>query len=151
MIAISQSIGVLLNKVRDAYIQEQKDKGIRSSGKSAESLKITIDENSGFLTGSKYFIQQTVGRKPGKFPPIDDILDWIRAKKISPRDAKTTERQLAFLFARKISQSGTDIFMGKRSGLEMDEIIKKLVKEFMQQFAKDFKADIVQSFKKALA
>jgi len=148
---IGQSIGILLNDIREAYIKEQRDKGIRSSGKSAESLRISVDKTSGQLSGAKYFIQQTVGRKPGKFPPIDDILDWIRAKKITPRDAKTTERQLAFLFARKIAQSGTDIFQGKRSGLEMDEIIAKLVKEFMGQFAKDTKADIVLTLKKSLA
>lgn len=148
---VPQSIGTLLNSIREAYIKEQKDKGIRSSGKSAESLRISVDSNSGQLTGAKYFIQQTVGRKPGKFPPIDDILDWIRAKKISPRDAKTTERQLAFLFARKIAQSGTDIFQGKRPGLDMDEIIKKLVSEFMKSFAKDTKAEIIQSLKKSLA
>lgn len=148
---ITQSIGILLNDIREAYIQEQKDKGIRASGKSAESLKITVDANSGQLSGAKYFIQQTVGRKPGKFPPIDDILDWIRVKRISPKDPKTTERQLAFLFARKIAQSGTDIFQGRRPGLEMEEIIKKLVAEFMKQFAKDTKAEIIKTLKQSLA
>ena len=147
---ISQSIGVLLNDIREAIIQDQKEKGIRSSGKSAESLQISVDGNTGTLSGAKYFIQQTVGRKPGKFPPIDDILDWIRAKKITPRDPKTTQRQLAFLFARKIAQSGTNIFQGKSPGLDMDEIIAKLVKEWSEQFGKDFKADVTQTIKKSL-
>ena len=147
---ISQSIGVLLNDIREAIIQDQKEKGIRSSGKSAESLQISVDGNTGTLSGAKYFIQQTLGRKPGKFPPIDDILDWIRAKKITPRDPKTTQRQLAFLFARKIAQSGTNIFQGKSPGLDMDEIIAKLVKEWSEQFGKDFKADVTQTIKKSL-
>jgi len=147
---IGQSIGILLNDIREAIIQDQKDKGIRSSGKSAESLAISVDGNTGTLSGAKYFVQQTLGRKPGKFPPIDDILDWIRAKKITPRDPKTSERQLAFLFARKIARSGTDIFQGRRPGLDMDEIIAKLVKEWMAQFGKDFKADITQTITKTV-
>lgn len=147
---ISQSIGILLNDIREAIIQDQKDKGIRSSGKSAESLTISVYGNTGTLSGAKYFVQQTLGRKPGKFPPIDDILDWIRAKRISPRDPKTTERQLAFLFARKIARSGTDIFQGKRPGLDMDEIIAKLVKEWMAQFGKDFQADVTKTITKSV-
>lgn len=146
---INQSIGILLDGVRKAYIDDQKAKGIRASGKSAESLRIETKDASGTLYGARYFIQQTVGRKPGKFPPIDDILDWIRVKNISPRDSKTTERQLAFLFARKIAQSGTDIFLGRRPGLDVDEKIKELIKEFKENLAKDVKGEIVKTLKQA--
>ncbi len=151
MIEVGQSIDILLNQIRGAYIKEQTDKGIRASGKSAESLQIKVDGTTGTLSGAKYFIQQTVGRKPGKFPPIDDILDWIRAKHITPKDPKTSERQLAFLFARKIAQSGTDIFQGRRPGLDIDEIVKNLVAEFMKTLMGDVKNQIVTTLKQSLA
>jgi len=145
--AASQSIETLLNGVRQAYIDDQKAKGIRSSGKSASSLKIRVDANSGTLTGARYFYQQKFGRKPGRFPPIDDILDWIREKRITPRDPKTTERQLAFLFARKIAQSGTDIFEGKRPALNVEDKIKELVKEFAKNIATEFKDKMITTLK----
>jgi len=145
--AASQSIETLLNGVRQAYIDDQKAKGIRSSGKSAQSLKTRVDENSGTLTGARYFYQQKYGRKPGRFPPIDDILDWIREKRITPRDPKTTEKQLAFLFARKIAQSGTDIFEGKRPALNVEEKIKELLKEFAKNLATEFKEKIITTLK----
>jgi len=145
--AASQSIETLLNGVRQAYIDDQKAKGIRSSGKSAQSLKIRVDANSGTLTGARYFYQQKFGRKPGRFPPIDDILDWIREKRITPRDPKTTERQLAFLFARKIAQSGTDIFEGKRPALNVEDKIKELVKEFAKNIATEFKDKMITTLK----
>jgi len=147
---ISQSIGVLLDGVRESYIKDQKDKGIRSSGKSAASLRIEAKEMSGTVYGAKYFVQQTVGRKPGKFPPIDSILDWIRAKRISPRDPKTTERQLAFLFARKIAKSGTDIYQGKRQGIDVEEAIKKLNEEFLKEVTKNLSIKFKQTLKQSL-
>ena len=146
---ISQSIGVLLDGVREAYIADQKAKGIRSSGKSAESLRIETKPMSGTVYGAKYFIQQTVGRKPGKFPPLDDIISWIRAKKIKP-EGKTTERQLAFLFARKIAQKGTDIYQGKRQGINIDEQVKKLNEEFLKNITGQLKTQFGKTLKESL-
>jgi len=152
--AASQSIETLLNGVREAYISDQAAKGIKASGKSAASLRIEVTENQGTLYGSSYFYQQKHGRRPGKFPPIDDILDWIREKRITPKDSKTTERQLAFLFARKIAgespnikPGGTDIWMGKRPALNVEEKIKELLKEFAKNIATEFKDKIITTLK----
>lgn len=51
------------------------------------------------------------GRKAGKFPPIDNILDWVKVKPQLARpnrlDRKEiTPKQLAFLVARKIANKG---------------------------------------------
>lgn len=141
---LTDSISDLLDGVRKAYQQDQIDKGIRSSGKSSASLRPEIKVSggtiSGNLYGAKYFYQQKHGRNPGKFPPIDDILDWIRVKGIVARDNKTSTKQLAFLFARKIAQSGTDIFSGKRPALDVDKKIEELVKEFKQNVLKSLKS-----------
>lgn len=135
----------LLDKVRKAYIEDQQAKGIRSSGKSADSLKIEAGTTSGTLTGVMYFRQQRDGRKPGKFPPISAILDWIRAKGIQPIDI--TERSLAFLIARKIARQGTDIYQGKREGLDPDEQIEKFVEEFRKNIVSNFRTEVVKSLK----
>ena len=51
------------------------------------------------------------GRRPGKFPPIDNILEWVKVKPQLARpnrlDRKEiSPKQLAFLVARKIATSG---------------------------------------------
>jgi hypothetical protein len=139
-------ISELLDGIKKVYIDKQTTQGIRSSGKSAESLRIEAGEKEGALYGAKYFYQQKFGRKPGKFPPIDDILDWIRAKGITPRDTKTTQKQLAYLFARKIAQSGTEVYQKKRDGLAVEEEVKVLVKDFQDKLNGEFKAAIKASF-----
>ena len=57
-----------------------------------------------------YYVEN--GRKAGKWPPIDNILNWITVKPVLPRpNAKgklPTPQQLAFLIARKIGEEGTE-------------------------------------------
>ena len=51
------------------------------------------------------------GRRPGKFPPPNKILDWVKIKPVIPRPVngiKPTEKQLAFLISRKIARDGIE-------------------------------------------
>jgi hypothetical protein len=104
--------------------EDQGAKGITASGRSADSLAYGVDQSGGQLTGSNYLYWQIVGRKPGKFAPPEAIEQWIRDKGITPQ-GKTTVKQLAFLINRKMATRGTDIFIGKRSGLSFDQIVDK--------------------------
>lgn len=57
-----------------------------------------------------YYVEN--GRRAGKWPPIDNILNWIRVKPVLPRpnaEGKLpTPQQLAFLISRKIGEEGTE-------------------------------------------
>lgn len=57
-----------------------------------------------------YYVEN--GRKAGKWPPIQNILDWIKIKPVLPRQNAEgklpTPQQLAFLIARKIGEEGTE-------------------------------------------
>lgn len=51
------------------------------------------------------------GRRPGKFPPVDNILEWVKAKPQLARPNRLDRKelapkQLAFLVARKIATKG---------------------------------------------
>lgn len=52
------------------------------------------------------------GRKPGKFPPVNKIKEWIQVKPVRPypdaRGKLPTIDQLAFLIGRKIYREGID-------------------------------------------
>lgn len=54
-----------------------------------------------------YYLEE--GRQPGKFPPVDAMIQYIRSKPIIPDERSgrlPTENQLAFLIGRKIAQEG---------------------------------------------
>lgn len=135
----TRPISKLLDEVKKAYIEDQEAKDIRASGKSAKSLKKHPKPTSGTLTGAKYFFQQRHGRRPGKFPSVTDILNWIKVKGITPRDSGTSIKSLAFLFARKIAERGTDVYLGKRPGLNPDAKVEASVTAMGVAIGKELK------------
>lgn len=81
------------------------------------------------------------GRPPGKWPPIENILDWVREKHIagtyavvigkrgprykrqgSKKQRDREDRQVAFLIARKIGQEGTDPFPAVLVGFRQSKV-----------------------------
>lgn len=146
----TREISALLDGAEKLFVEDQINKGIRASGKSAASIKKHPKSNSGKLTGLHYFHQQMHGRAPGKFPPIEAIMRWIEIKGIQPRDPKTSIKSLAFLFARAIARKGTQIFQKKRPPLDPGEGINKLMLEFSRSVLDKMKKTTVRDQMAAL-
>lgn len=103
-------------KAKELYKRKLTDKGINASYKLLNSVETTVKRGDDTFTVvinlEPYWIYVENGRGPGKFPPIDKILEWIRCKPVIPysdsRGRLPTEEQLAFLIARKIAEQGTE-------------------------------------------
>jgi len=143
-----QTIFSVLEVIRKRIIQDQSAKKIRASGASSQSLQIEEIRNGGQLIGSDYFQQQITGRKPGKFPPIKPILQWIDSKGLSLN--KITKNGLAYVIAKKIAEKGTDIYRKKRPGLAVNEIVKQALPSLKDQLIKAGKIEIKTAIAKAL-
>ena len=146
---IKQALNKLLTGVEKAYKTDLKR--FKSSGSTERSLR--KESSIGKDIVGKVYAQDSIyylmhGRKPGKFPPISAMLEYIKAKRIKPK-GKTTERQLAFLFARSIAKKGTKIFQGKVKALNVDDQIEKLQKEFAENLNISFKKVISNSLSRA--
>ena len=98
---------------------------------------------------SQYFLARENGRKPGKQPPVDAILDWMRIKPIKLRDKesgkfqKPTEalkKQVAFLIARKIGRDG--IKGWKAFDYAFENIWDEYEAKVVAAFGKDFGASL---------
>ena len=97
------------------YRQTLTDKKINASYELSNSLKYIINTqtkgrfevNLSLLEYWKYIEN---GRKAGKMPPIDAIEKWVEIKPVLPRPRSNgklpTQRQLAYLIARKIGLEG---------------------------------------------
>lgn len=87
----------------------------RASGELIDSVTCQVVTRTGgwdvTLTLRDYWKYVEYGTRP-HWPPREAILRWIRMKPVIPRpgaDGRVpTERQLAFLIARKISRVGTE-------------------------------------------
>lgn len=115
-----------LNSIRTDAVSDLHEKNI-SQGDLA--MKAEADEDQGQLTGADYWYFTVYGRRPGKQPPIESILGWLKKKGIT---SDIPERSLAFLIARKIGRLGTDIYLGKRPGLALPQIIEAHEEKFEQ-------------------
>lgn len=90
--------------------------GKNASRKLVDTIKsnVVVGENAYevTLTLQDYWKYIEKGRKPGKFPPVNVLLDWVLIKPILPRpDANgnlPSPKQLAFLIGRKIKVEGIE-------------------------------------------
>lgn len=99
--------------LKNDLIQRHNDLGMKASGLWESELEITIEQSDGRMTarlsGIGYTEQLVYGRKPGKFPPIKAIEQWILDKGINLEN-NIKASSLAFLIARKIAKEGTKYF-----------------------------------------
>ena len=98
----------------DTYRSYMRLGGKDASGKLSQSAKADVR-----VEGTKYQVVMHLeeywkyvenGRKPGKFPPLDKIREWIEVKPVIPRPMKNGKlpsiNQLAYLIGRKIAIKG---------------------------------------------
>lgn len=144
-----EAVEIFFGQIKQAYIDDRKAKGILASGKTDQLFKIQADETGGSLLGPDYFTYQKTGRGPGKFPPIENIIQWIKDKKTFQM---TDERGpglkgLAFAIAKKIAKKGTDIYMRKRPGVDIAQKMLDARKELVNNIADIEKQKVLQSIK----
>ena len=85
-----------------------------ASGELINSVRYLFEHNGSkyevYLQLADYWKYVEYGRRSGKFPPVDKILNWIRVKPVIPRPFNgklPSEQQLAYLIGRKIALEGT--------------------------------------------
>ena len=142
-----EAVRKFLDQVRLAYIEDQKQKNIRASGRSAEAFRVEPDFDSGKLYGASYLHFQAVGRKPGRFPPIEAIIKWIKEKFKIDDERSAGLKGLAFIIARKIANKGTDISEGKRPGLNIEDKILEYRKELVSNLLKGSRDEIISKLR----
>lgn len=115
------------NRVIEGIKQDAETKG----------QKIPIDKfrsESNDLGGALYaphYVQYLIfGRGPGKQPPPDAMTAFVDANPDILERAKQvykyiTSQQLGYLIGRKIAREGTDIYSGKKPGIDLLGTIDK--------------------------
>ena len=128
---IERAIAIFMVGIADSVQSEQKNQNMIASGDSLNSHVVTITKpNQGSYEAAEYytFLIKGQGRKKrSKFPPPEEIENWIQNKGIRPENMSM--KQLVFLISRKISELGTAITQG-RKGIDMDRIVLDHIKAF---------------------
>lgn len=104
----------IVNSFIDVYKANLTRADARASGSLIDSIRGQVNYDGKFVTVDiilqDYWKYVEGGRRPGKFPPIDKIREWVRVKPVLPRPMANgklpTENQLAFLISRSIAEKG---------------------------------------------
>ncbi len=144
-----------LEQLRLKLIAKYDELGLRASGKYADELEAEVKPNKLIMYGAdhSYFIEH--GRREGKFPPRQDMLDWIETKRGLPTIFREKKKQFAFIIARKIAKEGikvpNEFNKGKAISAVVDDFlandIAKMLEELGDVFLASIKVDILNLFK----
>ena len=123
---------------------------------SAENAKVPVSQMrveanniEGNLFAPDWIQYMIYGRGPGKQPPPDRMLSWVQ-KNPELLNSDISEKSLAFLIGRKIGREGTDIFQGKRKGLDLLGVMEKNLPKLLDDLGEEEKLKIQTSLSKAI-
>lgn len=107
-----------------------------------DKLRFEVDELGGQYYGPHYVQYLFTGRGPGEQPPPDVMTAWAERNPDILERAKAvykhiTAQQLGFLVGRKIAREGTDIYSGKRPGIDLLGVAEESMPQFMKDMVKN--------------
>ena len=126
-------------KVTDGLRQDAAAKGQKFP---IDKIRWEADEISGRYFGPSYIQYLFYGRGPGKQPPPEKMTEFVQ-KNPAVLDAaravykNITAQQLGFLIGRKIAREGTDIYSGKKPGIDFLGVLEKSTPDLFQDLARN--------------
>jgi ethanolamine ammonia-lyase small subunit len=120
-----------------------------------KSFRKEVGEDFGRLYAAHYMQYLILGRGPGKFPPPDAMLKFVQNNPQILESARQTysnitEKGLAYLIGRKIAREGTDIYQGKKEGIDLLGVIENTMPDLLKELARNQILSIQTSLKSAL-
>ena len=141
----------ICQQIAQIYRDKMSNAGYDQNG---ELMKFTwVTEYNGnlfelYFNLPDYFPFAENGRRPGKMPPVNKILQWIEFKHLVPRSNNgrvPTTKQLAFAISKHIALHGTEgkhLFEKTLDDPNLDKLADNLVELITEQFEKEIEKEI---------
>ena len=146
-------IGVteVCNQIADIYRKKMNQAGYDKNGE-LYNFKWTTEWKDNlfevYFDLPSYFPFAEYGRRPGKMPPVNKILQWIEFKHLVPRSNNSkvpTTKQLAFAISKHIALHGTEgkhLFEKTLDDPNLDKLADNLVELITAEFEKEIEKEI---------
>ena len=140
----------ICEQIAQVYRDKMSNAGYDPNG---ELMKFTwVTEYNGnlfqlYFNLPQYFQFSEYGRRPGKFPPPNEILKWIQFKRIVPSSHSgkiPTTSQLVYLISRKIALKGTQgkHLLQQTIDATYDTLVDRLVEVIADKIENELEKDI---------
>ncbi len=146
----------VLNQFFDRVIDGLETEAAQKSQKiPVSSFRVTADETEATFYAADYFKYLIYGRGPGKAPPPDTMLAWVQSNPDALERARRVfkyiqEEGLAYIIGQKIAREGTDIYSGKKPGIDLLGVMEKNMPELLEELAKNEVIKIATDLRSAL-
>lgn len=131
-----------IEKIRQEIFNSYVDKGLVSSGEFGRDLKVNDKGNRVTITAPHYVYQMEQGRKPGTFPPLEAIKQWIRDK--NKTAGTNIPETAAYAIALMIKRNGINVPNKYNSGgVASDVLNAQRVERLIIEMNKIVKAKIL--------
>jgi hypothetical protein len=99
-------------RIKDQMVENLFNNRSFNTGTLAKSITNTVDDKSltATIAVNEWYgitVEEGIGRKAGRMPPIIPIQNWIRKKNLRPKAGATVE-QFAWAIAKNIAKKGTN-------------------------------------------
>lgn len=139
----STIINDFLTSMKDELIGYMDSNDRNATGQSRASIQVVnVTGSTGQLVGAEWIYYVFKGRAPGKMPPIDKIIDWVNARGIP--------RNMAWIIARNIAESGTKLWREKRN-IFNEVITEEKINTFIESIAVIYQARLNSDIKQLFA
>ena len=143
-----------LEQYKDKIVTQLKDRlaeqGLVASGKLQNSIYGVVTETgiNIFAEGYGTFVEE--GRGPGKMPPRNKILEWVKAKGLQSSNIKYKRanrlKDIAWMIAKSIAEKGTIKRFSYGGAKIIDHINRKykdeITEDIKQGYLKDLESQI---------
>lgn len=142
MITLEQALKQVGEELKKTMVSELRSNGSYNTGDLANSIDYEVREN-----GLEYqlvrtmleygnYVDQGIGRGPGKQPPVREIMEWIRLKRIKVPTTLTVE-SFAFAIAHNIGKRGTNPRPRPFINLSIDRVLEGIGDRLISEGATD--------------
>ena len=145
------------NELIEEIRKRMSDKDLNSTGNASRSLNTKATETKLEIKGERYIGALDQGRKPGKFPPLQKIIDYVKREGIDfvINGKSIGIESTAYLMGKGMAENGSIIYRDRTKGIELESIvdmgIQLIKKRITAQFLIDTKAKIIDLSKGAMA
>lgn len=148
----SDALKNFFTKVTDGLASDAASKGQKIP---IASFRFEADEISGAFYAADYFKYLIYGRGPGKAPPPDAMLAWVEGNPDALARAQKvfkyiTAQGLAYITGQKIAREGTDIFSGKKPGIDLLGVMESNMPALLETLARNEVIKIATDLKSAV-
>ncbi len=142
-----EAIEGYLNRVAEGLKRDAEEK---QQSIPVSSIRVEVSDDAGQLYTADYMKYLIYGRPPGKQPPPEIMFEWVAKQPEASSWTDNEIKSMAFLVGRKIGRDGTDIWEGKKQGIDLLGVMDREKPLFLEQLGQAGAAEIATTLRSVI-